>query len=405
MYVSQKKTDAIQFWVLNISSFIAQLTIAMVNLSLVYHLRSKFQLGADQIGIAASISTAAYLVFCLVGSRYTVHYRPRHLVQLSLAGMGFSVALFVKSDVLWVAYGALALYGTFMSLLWPQIEAWFSRGKEGASLNRAANAFNFSWSIGVGLSSYLAGLLVEISTTLPFYVALVLFALVFLLIFISSALVPGIRAVASEHTDIRENNRVDTSTVLRFYAWAGIIALYTGMSVILTIFPLYAQDVLLITESQTGLLLLIRGISTCLSFLLLGKLDFWHFKKRYIFGVQLLFSLSVLVAMFFSAPILFALFFLLFGFLFAIAYDQSMFHGASGSVNRSMRMIIHEVLLTVGTILGAIFGGFFYEHISFSFVLMIIGVSTLVLLAVELSAALWVSIKAKHAVGGFTQRA
>ena len=403
MHISQEKTDTIQFWVLNTSSFIAQLTIAMVNLALVYHLRSKFFLGADQIGIAASISTSTYLVFCLVGSKYTVHFRPRHLVQLSVAGMAFSVGLFVRTDSLMIAYIALGLYGTFMSLLWPQIEAWFSRGKEGAKLNRAANAFNFSWSIGVGVSSYIAGLLVEVSTALPFYVALGLFGLVFLLIFVSSALVPGIRAIASEHHDNKVNNRIDASTPLRFYAWAGIIALYSGMSVILTIFPLYAQDVLVISESRTGLLLLFRGISTCISFLLLGKFEFWHFKKRYIFGVQLLFALSVLMAMSFTTSLPYALFFILFGILFAFAYDQSMFHGASGSVNRSLRMIIHEVLLTVGTILGAVLGGAFYERISFSFVLLIIGLATLCLLIVELCIALVVELRVKRHSDGFTQ--
>lgn len=391
MHFSSQKTDTIQFWVLNISSFLAQLTIAMVNLALVYHLRLVFALGADGIGLAASISPATYLVFCILLSPYTVHFKPRHLVQLSLLGMAFAVFLFVSTNTLVVAYLALALYGAFMSLLWPQIEGWFSRGKEGASLNRVSNAFNFSWSFGVGVSSYIAGLLVEFSTTMPFYVALVMFFLVYLIIVISSALVPGIRAVQSEHAENKTNDKVDQSTSLRFYSWAGIIALYSGMSVILTIFPLYAQDVLLLSESQTGLLLLIRGVATCLSFLALGKLEFWHFKKRYIFLVQILFALFCLLATSFTTALPYAFFFLVFGFLFAFAYDQSMFHGASGSINRSKRMIIHEVLLTIGTILGAVGGGYIYETLSFSRLLFIVASATLVLVGIEMAiAAIWV---------------
>jgi DHA1 family multidrug resistance protein-like MFS transporter/DHA1 family quinolone resistance protein-like MFS transporter len=178
----------------DVASFLAQLTIAMVNLALVYHLRRVFAPGGrDRAGCLDR--SATYLVFCILLAPYTIHYRPRHLVQLSLAGMGFSVFLFVSTHTLAVAYIALALYGAFMSLLWPQIEGWFSRGKEGAGLNRVANAFNFSWSFGVGVSSYIAGLLVELSTPMPFYVSLLLFAVVYLIIFLSSALVPGIRAV------------------------------------------------------------------------------------------------------------------------------------------------------------------------------------------------------------------
>lgn len=387
MQFTKERTDTIQFWVLNTASFLAQLTIAMVNLALVYHLRGFFHLSADKIGIAASICPAAYLIFCILLSPYTGHFKPRNLVELSLLGMALSVALFASTSILAVAYASLACYGAFMSLLWPQIEGWFSRGKEGKQLSHVSNAFNFSWSFGVGVSSFVAGLLVERSTTLPFWVSLALFAVVFLMIFGSSALVPGIRAMKSEKEENRDTEKTDTSTPLRFYCWTGVIILYTGMSVILTIFPLYAQDVLKISESLTGLLLLFRGVATCISFLLLGRFGFWHFKKRYIFSTQLLFGLSCLVALGFSSVFAYGLFFLLFGILFATAYTQSMFHGASGSINRSQRMIIHEVLLTVGTILGAVLGGYLYETFSFSLVLGAIGTGTLVVVLAELMVA------------------
>ena len=391
MEFSKEKVDSIQFWVLNVASFVAQLTIAMVNLAMVYHLRGYFHLSADKIGIAASISTGAYLLFCILLSPYTVHFKPRNLVETSLLGMAVSVGFFASTSNLAVAYISLGIYGAFMSLLWPQIEGWFSRGKEGASLSRVSNAFNFSWSSGVGVSSFVAGLLVERSTTLPFYVSIALFLLVFLMIATSSALVPGIRAMKSEKEENRETEKVDESTPLRFYCWIGVIILYTGMSVILTIFPLYAQDVLLISESFTGLLLLFRGVATCISFLLLGKFAFWHFRKRYIFLVQILFALSCLVLTGFSSMFAYGLFFLLFGILFATAYAQSMFHGASGSINRSQRMIVHEVLLTVGTIIGAVLGGYLYETFSFSLVLLSIGLGTLVVLSLELITAFTLS--------------
>ncbi len=387
MEFTREKVDSIQFWVLNVASFVAQLTIAMVNLAMVYHLRSFFHLGADKIGIAASISTSAYLLFCILLAPYTTHFKPRNLVETSLLGMAVSVGFFASTANLAIAYASLAFYGAFMSLLWPQIEGWFSRGKEGAQLSRVSNAFNFSWSSGVGVSSFVAGLLVERSTVLPFYVSIALFLLVFALIASSSALVPGIRAMKSEKEENRDTDRVDTSTPLRFYCWIGVIMLYTGMSVILTIFPLYAQDKLLISESRTGLLLLFRGVSTCISFLLLGKFGFWHFKKRYIFLVQILFALSCLVLTGFSSMLAYGLFFLLFGLLFATAYAQSMFHGASGSINRSHRMIIHEVLLTVGTIIGAVLGGHLYESSSFALVLLSIGLGTLVVVFFELVVA------------------
>lgn len=382
------KSDTIQFWVLNIASFLSQLVIAMVNFALVYHLRHFFGLRADQIGMAASITPLSYLVFCLLGARLTSYFRPRHLVELSLLGMAFSIGLLAATKHLGIAYLALLLFGSFMSLLWPQIEAWFSRGKEGAALNRVVNGFNVSWSLGVGISSYIAGLLVEISPIVAFIVAIAVFIAVYAMIAIASALVHGIRAVDSEQVLNRREMPIDQSTPLRFYAWGGIIILYSGMSIALTIFPLYAQDVLRLSESTTGLLLLFRGISTCLSFYLLGKFHFWHFKRRWIFGVQIAFGLLCLLATGFDTPALYALFFTLFGILFAFAYTQSMFHGVSGSVHRSRRMIIHEVLLTVGTILGAVGGGAIYERLSFSSILAVCGVVALVVAIVGMGSAM-----------------
>jgi predicted MFS family arabinose efflux permease len=64
-----------------------------------------------------------------------------------------------------------------------------------------------------------------------------------------------------------------------------------------------------------------------------------------------------------------------------------MFHGASGSINRSHRMIIHEVLLTIGTILGAVGGGYIYEKLSFSRLLLVVASSALVLVSIEMAIA------------------
>ncbi|MDD3366475.1 MAG: hypothetical protein PHS67_04350, partial [Sphaerochaetaceae bacterium] len=63
------------------------------------------------------------------------------------------------------------------------------------------------------------------------------------------------------------------------------------------------------------------------------------------------------------------LFFFVFGMLFAMMYSFSIFHGASGSIHRSKRMLIHEMLLTIGTIVGSIVGGTVYQYLDFTRVL------------------------------------
>lgn len=386
---TQQKTDEIQFWVLNVASFLGQLSIAMVNLAIVYYLRSRFNLSAQMIGIATSVYTFTYFLFCIIGGGVCSRMRPRHCIELSMVGMGVSIASLIFCGKLWQVFLSLALYGSFMSLLWPQVEGWFSRGKEGAQLNRVTSSFNFSWSFGAGLSPYIAGVLVERSVTLPLAAGIGVFTVVFLLIFLASAIVPGIRAVGSEHAHVGENQAEDHSTPLRYLCWAGIVMVYTGLSVVQTIFPLFAQDVMRIPESTAGFLLLIRGISTCCMFMFLGKTCWWQFRLSVILCVQLLFGLVCLLGMAIpvsasmSTLVAYGAFFLVFGILFAIAYTLSMFHGASGCVNRSRRMMIHEVLLTIGTIVGAIFGGTIYEHFSFQQVLLAIFLFVMIPLMVE----------------------
>ncbi|NLZ76814.1 MAG: MFS transporter [Spirochaetales bacterium] len=367
------KSSSIQFHTINLASFFSQLAIAMINLTLVYHLRYHYDLSSSMIGLAAASAPTSYLVSCLIKGKLPSNLRPRHAIMLSLAGMSASILVLSSVHHLAITYLCLFLYGMWMSFLWPHVEEWFSRGKEGKELGRAVNGFNVSWSLGVALSSYLAGLLIERSTILAFLVSIGLFVMVFIGIRVVSTLVPAIRMVPGETTHIETSGLTDSSTPLRFYAWVGIVVLYSGMSIILTIFPLYAHEELLLRESHVGLLLLIRGITSCIGFFLLGRFSFWHFRKSLIFLVQGLFALLCFSALRFSSLFFYGFFFLLFGILFSFAYAQSIFHGSSGAVRRSERMIIHEVLLTIGTILGSVGGGWLYQKFGFSNVLFSVG--------------------------------
>lgn len=369
--------------VLNLVSFFTQLGIALINLALVYHLRMVFGMSADQIGIAASIYTVTYLFSCIGGEAWARKLSPRHCIEVSLTGMALSIILLVLSPSLVVVYAALALYGCFMSLMWPQVEGWISRGKEGPQLNKAMSAFNFSWSFGAGLAPYIGGVLVEISTVTALSFGSVFLLLVMFFLVLSSRFIPTIKAVPSEKHSVEDAGGSDASTPLRYLCWIGVVLVYTGLSVVQTIFPLYAQDVLKISESTTGVLLLARGVTTCFVFFLLGRTTWWHFRKGIILGVQAAFAVLCLLAVRFTALWMYVPFFIAFGIVFAAAYNMSIFHGASGSINRARRMMIHEVLLTVGTIIGATSGGFVYEHLGFGTVMYVLAMTGIITVAVE----------------------
>ena len=63
---------------------------------------------------------------------------------------------------------------------------------------------------------------------------------------------------------------------------------------------------------------------------------------------------------------LLSIIFVVYGFIFALGYDLSIFHSAEGGGKRHMRMVIHEVLITAGTTFGSFTGSLVYEYLSFS---------------------------------------
>ncbi|AEC01960.1 MFS transporter [Parasphaerochaeta coccoides] len=358
--------------VLNLVSFLTQLGIALINLALVYHLRRTFGMGADHIGIATSIYTVSYLLACIAGESWSRRFSPRICVEVSLIGMSLSIAAVIYVRSLLFLYVVLALYGVFMSLMWPQIEGWISRGREGVRLNKAMGEFNFSWSFGAGVAPFIGGILVEISTVAALSSGAVFLFFVMCFLFVSSRFIPSMKEVPSEEHAIIQDSGTDGSTPLRYLCWSGLVLVYCGVSVVQTIFPLYAQDVLQIPESMTGALLLVRGITTCGLFYILGRTSWWHFRAWVILGVQVAFSLVCLYAVKITTVWMYIPFFVVFGSVFATAYTMSIFHGASGSVHRARRMMIHEVLLTFGMIIGAASGGFVYEHLGFPTVMLVL---------------------------------
>lgn len=365
--VKQQKWS-LQGATLNSASFLAQFAISMVNLALVYYLRAKFSFAPRMVGLAASTYTLSYFIFCLLMAKLCSYLKPRHCVEIALFGMALSIFLLLKVVSVSLIFLCLALYGVFMSLLWPQIMGWISRGKENQELNRATGNFNFAWSFGAALAPLVTGFLVEKSILLPLYTALAFILLVGVQIVLASTFIPSIRATQSEVVSNREEVHVDHSTPLRYLCWTGLASAYIIFSVVQTVFPMYAQDVLHLPESRVGFLLLLRGFSTCLLFLVLGANHWWHFKGNVVWMSQVVIALVCLLGSFathFPPLPFFALLWTLFGIFFSLVYSLSIFHGASGSVNRSQRMMIHEVILTMGTIIGNSLGSLIYETLGF----------------------------------------
>ena len=361
-------------------SFLAQFTICMVNFALIYHLKFRFALSSSAIGIASSIYTVAYFLSCLALEKPLRRLGRRMKAMSALIGMGGAHLLILLAPSAWMVYPLLAFYGIAMSLLWPNMEAWITSGDDEDELPRSLSLFNFSWSFGAGLSTMVGGFLVEIGSGFAVAFSVMLFLA-------ASLLLLSIGKGREEEAGHREETTVaGTSTDLRFFSWVGIFLSYSCYALMVNIFPLYALEHLGFSEGLTGTLLLARGMTACFSFLLLSRLGFWKFSMKTIMLSQAALALIFIAFRSMRSPVGYAAVFLLYGFVFALVYELSIFHGAYGAENPDRRMVIHEVLINVGQVLGSVLGGILYQKYSFTLILMLLSMITAIALSVELVA-------------------
>ena len=367
---------------LALSTFLSQGSIVIFNFTLVYYLR---ECGIDSLGIglASSIYPTLYFLGCIFMPKLLPSLKGKARILAANIGMAFTglVLTFIKNEALIMT--DLVFYGLFQSLLWTNMETWITGGKEGGELTSRLTLFNFSWSFSVGLATSFSGFVSEYSTRLSIWSGCVFFLISALLVALSG------RSYDSK----KEKEEIVSeyhSSPLRFPSWAGVLLVYTGYSLVLTVFPQYAMDTLGYSESVTGNILLFRGISVTIAILIMQKARVWQKGVGPILGSQAFFAILTFLMLFLRSIAAFAILFALYGFVFALSYDLSIFHGAEGAKDRHKRMVIHEVLLTLGTIIGSLVGGFVYQYFSFKTLVLTISILSVVIVVIE---ALALSIK------------
>ena len=367
---------------LALSTFLSQGSIVIFNFTLVYYLR---ECGIDSVGIglASSIYPTLYFLGCIFMPKLLPSLKGKARILAANIGMALTglVLTFIKNEALIMT--DLVFYGLFQSLLWTNMETWITGGKEGGELTSRLTLFNFSWSFSVGLATSFSGFVSEYSTRLSIWSGCVFFLISALLVALSG------RSYDSKK-EKEEIVSEDHSSPLRFPSWAGVLLVYTGYSLVLTVFPQYAMDTLGYSESVTGNILLFRGISVTIAFLIMQKARVWQKGVGPILGSQAFFAILTFLMLFLRSIAAFAILFALYGFVFALSYDLSIFHGAEGAKDRHKRMVIHEVLLTIGTIIGSLVGGFVYQYFSFKTLVLTISILSMVIVVIE---ALALSIK------------
>ncbi len=345
--------------------------LIVTTFSMIFYARDVFQASSSLIGWLAALPYLCYFSGCFLFRPLYRLLLPRHSLILATAASGVLLAGMLLAGSLPLLFVLYGLFGFSLSLFWPPLMGWLSFGKEERVLNTTLGGFNLSWSGGNIIAPAIAGFLLQMGIGVPFRAAAVIMAAVCLTVLTASFVVPGIRQDRQREPLRRgEEALEDRSTPLRYPAWIGLCASYVVLGITMSAFLLYLREEIGLSETRIGLLILFRALFSTLGFIILSRFSFWHYKSRLmVLGQGLIIAvvaLMIALRTFFG----FSLAMALFGLLFALSYNNSLFHGVSGSSRRSTRMAVHEGLLTAGMVAGSAIGGILYQSGGFARVLV-----------------------------------
>ena len=348
------------------SALLFNLTCGLAAFGIIFYARDLFHASAGQIGWLAAMPQLAYLAGCLAFPPLFGLLLPRHYLLAAAGGTALLLAGLLAARCLTGLFVLYGLSGLLIAVFWPPLMGWLSRGLEAQSLGRTLRNFNLTWSSSHIFSPYAAGLLLERSRALPIWAAAGLAAVACLYLWIACRALPEVRLDREREPTGRRDPRVpDRSTPLRYTAWVGQVSGYLVMGILSSSFPLFLRDALGFAESRVGLLLLVRALFSTACFWVLGRTSFWHFRQLPMILGQIGLAALTLGLAFARSFLPLALLLAPLGALTALAYNESLFHGMSGSPRRAARMAINEAARTVGFVAGATGGGLLLQHGSF----------------------------------------
>ena len=348
------------------SALVMGVTTNCLNFALVFYAHDKFGADTFQASLFGSLYSLSYLLCCSFGGKLLQKIPPLRSILLAISFVFIGLWLMLKAPTLTIAYIVQTGIGISISLFWPQLMGWLSSGQEGKQLARATSFFNFSWSTGTIVAPFLAGFLSDLNGVYPLYACLAFTAVNG--IYVASA---GYRlqhdetataaATTTSSTTARQQLG-DHSPTIRFPAWYGLVCAWFAIGFLYNSYPLMAEQSLGFSRQHIGNLILLRALFATIMMTAMGFCSFWQFRYWQLIAGHLLLAVNMLLFGFASNSVSITMLISMSGILCAHAYTNSMFHGISGSTNRTLRMAIHEAALSIGAVIGGAATGWLFER-------------------------------------------
>ena len=348
------------------SALVMGVTTNCLNFALVFYAHDKFGADTFQASLFGSLYSLSYLLCCSFGGKLLQKIPPLRSILLAISFVFIGLWLMLKAPTLTIAYIVQTGIGISISLFWPQLMGWLSSGQEGKQLARATSFFNFSWSTGTIVAPFLAGFLSDRNGASPLYACLALTAVSGLYVALAGYRLQhdetATAAATTTSSTAAQQQLGDHSPTIRFPAWYGLVCAWFAIGFLYNSYPLMAEQSLGFSRQHIGNLILLRALFATIMMTAMGFCSFWQFRYWQLIAGHLLLAVNMLLFGFASGSVSITMLISMSGILCAHAYTNSMFHGISGSTNRTLRMAIHEAALSIGAVIGGAATGWLFER-------------------------------------------
>jgi MFS family permease len=331
------------------------------------------------VGYAPAVNCFAYMCALLITGTRLGHLDVRRATRTAAVVAWLSAMLMVGSVLgsVWYAGGGLAwvwmmiaaggLGGAAMALFWPFLMSWVSGTREGVALNRRLGRYNGSWSSGGVVGPLIGAWLAGKNPLWPMAASAGCFVVTFVLLGLARREAGSSAARLPEHEETPDgvSTSLDARTLADF-RWMSRIALFcawASFAVLRSQYALVFTGPVGGTEGQFGAFMTTLALCNFLTLIASGRWAFWHFRAGLLFIAQAMILVALLtvtygrtLAVLFLSPVIL-------GLAFGFAYSSHLFYGTSASRKRSVRMVIHEVVISLGITIGSGTGGYLAKHV------------------------------------------
>jgi MFS family permease len=317
-----------------------------------------------QLGVLGALQRFLYILVCPISGRLSDHWGRKGLAVSGAIFFGATCLALTRvrnvTSIAWV----IPWIGVTLGLFWPALQGWLSDQGEAQLLRQSTSLFNLFWSAGSMLGMILAGVLMQFSNQLPFYVATGVAACIAAVLAGSSHQKP--RPVSSSpeaHFGTLQESSWDQAQ--RQAALTSIFMVYFVIGGVTTQFPKLATQ-LGYGTTLIGFTMGVLPFSRTIGFAVFDRSKASNISSPLML-VKLLLAAAMALLVVAGRSVTFMLAFVLLGLVAAATFSFSQYLCLKNPAHAGRRIGYHESSMLGGLVLGSIVSGLLAQNFGVRF--------------------------------------